>query len=450
MIQELETQVNASYVCSQCGGILTDTEKGTMFCETCNINYNSDIIIKEQAYLVELPTHELLPHSLVEEFHMDISMLSDAKLDSTYVRASSAVRDFEQKKSATQNLLNSYKIWVMDIKEAEKEVFKERGKCAVKVYQLSNLIINNFFGRYKSSAVIDEYRRISDVKVFLPNVDINTLTENIDISEIPDAFDVIDDALDNVDWGTVENSVGTLLDSKDKHSRGNAKGDLAIEGVMLGVDLLVSGLEAVGKNMGAISQVREADSDLENKINEIIVEGTNLKEKQIAINKQNRALDYTNKLLNYCSDELISSMQYYNNELVVRDYHKTRRKLDFQDKRLEIEAKIINQEAFIPFWKSLKGILSGNLFKVVWDAKVKASEYKDNYKNILVELDEKYPNSVEDIIQYQEEYHRKSKPIEEDFIKQVKQTNSYSELKDRMKNFVSVLSKTRRGLQFNN
>ena len=91
-----------------------------------------------------------------------------------------------------------------------------------------------------------------------------------------------------------------------------------------------------------------------------------------------------------------------------------------------------------------------NLFKVVWDAKVKASEYKDNYKNILVELDEKYPNSVEDIIQYQEEYHRKSKPIEEDFIKQVKQTNSYSELKDRMKNFVSVLSKTRRGLQFNN
>lgn len=434
--------------CPSCGkDVNINSEE--IFCDCGAVN-NSNKLRSSQRGLIQFDEEEFLP----EAYRGEVEYLLDEglkafKLDGLYFRASSAKKDLSEKVDfIKETLIPSLNEWKEILELCESQIIDHKSAIAIKIYNITNLILKEYYGPYKINPIIQEFQSLRDFSMYNVKLDMGNNNLNFDLEGQL--------ALSNVIGGSLDSGVNAFFSSHvfEKAERSNSElteGDLKLAGIGAGISVLgnmVTGIsDIMGQNSDIIEKVRQADLDLNSEIDKIynttqglaIHENEIIKRKKVLITEE-VILDYCNNIsLNPVFEKCFGEPNYI-------EYKNGRHDLDVGVLKTKFEEDLLSENVKVSFWGVL--IYSKRvLFKKAWKERIKNNENYHHYKryNEILLINE--PTILEDIFDFKRINDQKFREYEKKHRINFENLPSFISAKSKVNAFTLVLKRIKKNLE---
>lgn len=420
-----------------------------VFCD-CGTVLNSHELRTSQRGLMEFDEEEFLPAAYREDVDY---LLGDGlklfKLDGLYFRASSAKKDLFNKVECIKNsLIPSLTEWKEVLEICENEIIEHKSTIAFKIFNITNLILKEYYGPFKVNPIIQEFQSYRDFSMF--NIKLNFDENNLD-------FDIENQlALSNVIGSSLDQSVDAFFSSSvfEKAQRSNrelTEGDLKVAGIGAGISLLgnmATGIgDIMGQNSDNIEKIREADKNLNYEIDKIRRNTQSLAIHENEILKRKRVLITEEQVLDYCNNVSLNPVfeKFFEESEYIR-YKSGRHDLDVGVLKTKFEEDVLNEKIKVSFW-SIFFRSKRKLFKKSWKERLKTMEDITSYRRYNEILSKKEPTILDDIYTFKKDNNQKFKEYEKKHRVILEQLPSYSEAKNKVNAFTLVLKRIKNNLE---
>lgn len=434
--------------CPSCGNNIY-IKSAQQVCD-CGSVINSQELMTSQRGLIEFDEEEYLPSVYREDVDY---LLGDGlklfKLDGLYFRASSAKKDLLNKVECIKNsIIPSLNEWKEVLEICENEIIEHKSTIALKIFNITNLILKEYYGPFKVNPIIQEFQSFRDFSMF--NISLNFDENNLDL-DIKNQL-----ALSNVIGTSLDRSVDAFFSSSvfEKAKRSNrelTEGDLKVAAVGAGISLLgnmANGIgDIIGQNSDNIEKVREADKNLNSEIDKIRRSTQSLAIHENEILKRKRVLITEEQVLNYCNSISLNPVfERFFQEPDYISYKSGRHDLDVGVLKTEFEEDVLNEEIQVSFW-SIFFRSKKKLFKKSWKRRLQSIEDISSYRRYNEILSEKEPTLLDDIYTFKKINNQKFKEYEKKHRVILEQLPSYLDAKNKVNAFTLVLKRIKNNLE---
>tara|TARA_R110001606_G_scaffold236192_1_gene384166 strand:+ start:136117 stop:137433 length:1317 start_codon:yes stop_codon:yes gene_type:complete len=365
----------------KCGFSMTQLEKKEISNKLTNIN-NNILVDDNLKKLTELSNQELF----------DNYMLSD-----TYFFNSSAKEDYDIKVNFLQSdLIPKVNNWRESIQNAQKIVAKDKVEVYGRIVFITDFILKEFFGPFtikeNGLQIFEEYKDFGKYKLS------ETMTEaNLSFSDIKTVnFGSIgNDIMNSVGYTLSEGSFKELS-KKSEWSKSDIKTVKTEVGLAVAGQLIAGVSNMISQNSQAIKAVREADKELNKKLEQIsnIINSLSIEENEIE--KQKRLYDKSDIILDTCYNKVLKPIfNELNSDPVYLDYKAIRKPFDNQQELIKIDNELLNTKIKVSFWSCLLKNKNQNYLSS-WQKRIKQLGKLERYKEIISFLNIKVHKSLED------------------------------------------------------
>lgn len=377
------TIANNSNVC-KCGYTLSIAEKNELSKK-----------IEQLDSLVFINDEPMIVANIVSE------SLKKFKLSGTYLFSSSAKEDYSKKATFIQKeLIPSINNWKDVIQAAENQLARDKVEVYGRILKITDFVLKEFYGpaKIKENGLLE----FVDFKDFSKYELMETMiNSDLDFSDIETTnFGSIGINI----MGKVEETLKTgsflELSNKPEWSRSDVnkvKGEL---GVAIASELISGVTNLVGQNRQAIKSVREADRMLNEKIKTVSTVISSLHIEQEELKKQKKLFDKSDVILDTCFEKILKPIvEELNNDEVYLEYRRTRQPYDLQQRKINLDKKILEKETKVGFWDCLLRTSKSNFNKHWTKRELNDTSFTD-YRNLNSALKEKNHKTLRECNNY--------------------------------------------------
>ena len=433
--------------CPDCGkDLLLQAE--TVTCD-CGSSIDSNKLKFSQRGLVVFDDEEYLPADYrgEVEYYLDEG-LRLFKLDGLYFRASSAKKDLNEKIEFIQNsMIPSLNEWKELLEFCEAEISEHKSNIALKIFNITNIILKEYYGPYKVNPVIQEFESLRDFSMYNVRLDLGDNDLNFEMQN--------ELALSNVIGNSLTSGVDTFFSShvfeKENSDSELTENDLKVAGIGAGISILGNLITGVSnimeQNTDVIEMVREADLNLNKEIEKIknTTQGLAIHENEIL--KRKRTLLTEEKILEYCNNFSLKPVfdKCFSEPIYIK-YKNGRHDLDVGLLKTKFEENVLLQNVRIPFWKIIFGS-KNELFKKAWKKRISKKDHMQDYKRYNQILSLQEPSSYEDVVLFKNKNEQMFKNYEKEFRPVLENLPSFIDAKRKVNTFTLVLTRIKANLQ---
>lgn len=369
-----------------------------------------------------------------------LNELPSYNLSKTYFIGSSAKQDYENKVYYIKNcLIPNVTVWKNAVQEADAILANDKVELYGRLLGITDFAIREFFGKFalkgNEAEIFEEYRDFSKYELSKVMNDYNITLDDIQTTNFEtigiDVFNAISDTLHN----------GSFLELADKEELtkddfNKVKGEVAV--AVAGQ--LISGITSmISQNSQAISNVREADSNLNKKLSHISKLSQSLMIEEQEINKYKMLFDKSDLIIDTCYNKILKPIvDELKKDPVYIKYKIAREPYDLQESRIEIENQALKVNLEVSFWRSLLSNARGN-FNYHLNKRLKVINSLERYNSINKKLKEKRHKSLKAKFNYEVDKTELFRQYELENRRVLRETEIIKKNKDTVVQFFNVL-----------
>ena len=186
------------------------------------------------------------------------------------------------------------------------------------------------------------------------------------------------------------------LSKKSEWSKSDIKTVKTEVGLAVAGQLIAGVSNMISQNSQAIKAVREADKELNKKLEQIsnIINSLSIEENEIE--KQKRLYDKSDIILDTCYNKVLKPIfNELNSDPVYLDYKAIRKPFDNQQELIKIDNELLNTKIKVSFWSCLLKNKNQNYLSS-WQKRIKQLGKLERYKERISFLNIKVHKSLED------------------------------------------------------
>ena len=380
------TQLKYNETNCKCGFSMTQLEKKEISNKLINIK-NNILVDDNLKKLTEISNQELFDNYM---------------LSRTYFINNSAKEDYDLKVNFLKtDLIPKVNKWRESIENAQKIVAKDKVEVYGRIIAITDFILKEFFGPFtikeNGLQIFEEYKDFGKYKLS------ETMSEaNLSFSDIK-----------TVNFGSIGNdimkSVGNTLSEgsfkeiskKAEWSKTDIKAVKTEVGIAVAGQLIAGVSNMIGQNSQAIKAVREADKELNKKLEQIsnVINSLSIEENEIE--KQKRLYDKSDIILDTCYNKVLKPIvDELNTDAVYLDYKAARKPFDNQQEIIKIDNELLNTNIKVSFWSCLLKNRNQNYLSN-WKKRINQIGKFDRYKEIINSLNLKVHKSLDDFKKFE-------------------------------------------------
>lgn len=323
-------------------------------------------------------------------------------LSGTYFRNSSAKRDYQKKVDYLKsNLIPKVNEWRESIENAQKIVAKDKVEVYGRIITITDFILKEFFGPFtvkeNGLQIFEEYKDFGRYKLS------ETILEaDLSFSDIKTVnFGSIGNDIMNSVGNTLSEGSFKELSEKKEWSQSDIKTVKTEVGVAI-AGQLISGIgNMIGQNNQAIEAVREADKELNKKLDQITKVINSLSIEENEIEKQKKLFDKSDIILDTCYEKILKPIVTdLNKDVTYLDYKKARKPFDDEQEIIKIDNELLDKKIKLSFWGCLFRNKSQN-YLFGWKNRINQTEKLDRYNELTRSLKTSVHNSLKDFKEYE-------------------------------------------------
>lgn len=376
--------------------------------------------------------------------------LNNYELDSRYFMAFSAKEDFEKKTDFIQNnLIPNINNWREIIQKGEQQLAIDKIEVYGRILNITDFILKEFYNPFKikESGLLEfnEYRDFSQYEL------LETMVEaNLDFSDIQ-----------KTDFGTVGNNIMSSVEStlrtgsfkqlknKSEWSKDDVKQIKTEVGFAVATELISGITNAIGENVNAIKAIREADENLNDKIQTISNVMSSLRIEQEELKKFKNLFDKSDVILDMCFNNILKPIV---NELkqdpLYIEYRRMRVPFDLQQQKISLDEQMLSISTNVSFWRCLTGTAKTN-FKKHWRSRMNSSNNLSLYKEVSEKLNEQNHLTLDELYTYKDNKTDEFRSFEETIRQQLNTRPVIKNNSNKVKAFVQVLRNVKSNITVN-
>ncbi|WP_040757508.1 hypothetical protein [Winogradskyella psychrotolerans] len=326
--------------------------------------------------------------------------LDDYSLDSKYYRSKTAKKDFEKKNNfIKEELVPKVITWREKVIDVEKRMAKERLEVYGRIYQITDFIINDFFGKFKFNDTDHNIKIFLEMRDFSKYEIEETLsTSDLDFSDI-ETTDLGSNILSS-GFNALANGSFVELSEKSEWSKSDKNRVAAEVGIAVGMEIINGISNVITKNSKIINHVRESDLQLNTEMEKLMNVISGLSIEQSTLIKNKRLYDRCDLVLDFTYKYKLLPII---NELVKNpifiEYKNKRRPYDLEQEKIQINETVLNEKISLSFWGSLLKGKNAN-FKSSWKRRIQLANLEEKYTKINLELNESSHTNFNQLIDY--------------------------------------------------
>jgi hypothetical protein len=380
------TQLKYNETNCKCGFSMTQIEKKEISNKLINIK-NNILVDDNLKKLTEISNQELFDNYM---------------LSGTYFMNSSAKEDYDIKVNFLKSdLIPKVNNWRESIENAQKIVAKDKVEVYGRIIAITDFILKEFFGPFtikeNGLQIFEEYKDFGKYKLS------ETMSEaNLSFSDIK-----------TVNFGSIGNdimkSVGNTLtegsfkelSKKTEWSKSDIKTVKTEVGIAVAGQLIAGVSNMIGQNSQAIKAVREADKELNKKLEQIsnVINSLSIEENEIE--KQKRLYDKSDIILDTCYNKVLKPIvDELNADTIYLDYKTARKPFDNQQEIIKIDNELLNTKIKVSFWSCLLRNKNKN-YSSNWKKRINKIGKLDRYKETISLLNLKVHKSLDDFKKFE-------------------------------------------------
>jgi hypothetical protein len=365
----------------ECGYELTLTEKTEMSNQLIDVFNNT--IIDEQFKEVAIQSHQHL--------------INNYLLDDFYFSSTSAKKDYEKKVNFLKSdLLPRINDWSETIQAGEKKVAKDKIEIYSRVIAITDFVLKEFFGPFtiKDNGLENfiEFRDFGKYKISETIFD-----ANLDFSDIKtESFGTIGNNIMDSVGATLQHGSFKELSNKSEWSNADVKRVKTEVGIAVAGELISGIGNMIGQTRQAIKNVRIADKELNDKLEEIsnVLNALSIEENEIG--KQKILCGYCDIILETCFNKILQPIvDELNNDPVYLEYRKARTPFDIEQEIIKIDKETLDTNIKISFWGCLLRNKRQN-YRSNWKKRIKHIGKFNRYNELISSLKIKAHSSLEE------------------------------------------------------
>ena len=406
-----------------CGNIMTFSEKNELANKVSKIEQHQLIKNSPGAH-VQIIQDELPLHALSKN----------------YIRGSSAIRDYETKVShIKENLIPQITEWKNIVQDADALLANDKVELYGRLLGITDFVIREFFGRFalvgNGAEIFEEYRDFSKYELTKVMSDYNITLEDIQTTNFEtigiNVFNSISDTLHN----------GSFLELADKKEFTDddfkrVKGEL---GIAIAGQIISGITDMISQNSEAISNVRTADSNLNEKLSHISKLSQSLRIEEQEIIKQKQLFDKSDLIIDTCYNKILKPIvDELKKDPVYIKYKIAREPYDLQENKIEIENQSLRINSEVSFWRCLLQGGRSN-FNHYLNKRLKVINSLEEYDSINKKLKEKRHKSLSGKTKYEVDKTELFRQYELENRRALRQTEIILKNKDTVVQFFNVL-----------
>lgn len=386
--------------CSNCGNELKYNETN---CSNCSLSMTQLEKKEISNKLNHVENNILIDDNLktvTESSNQEL--FNNYMLDSIYILNSSAKEDYDNKVNFLKSdLIPKVNNWRESIENAQKIVAKDKVEVYGRIIAITDFILKDFFGPFtikeNGLQIFEEYKDFGKYKLS------ETMSEaNLSFSDIK-----------TVNFGSIGNdimkSVGNTLSEgsfkelsqKTEWSKSDIKTVKTEVGIAVAGQLIAGVSNMIGQNSQAIKAVREADKELNKKLEQIsnVINSLSIEENEIE--KQKRLYDKSDIILDTCYNKVLKPIvDELNTDKVYLDYRIARKPFDSQQEIIKIDNELLNTKIKVSFWSCLFNNKKQNYLSN-WEKRIKLIGKHKRYKEVINSLKIKTHKTLEDFKKFE-------------------------------------------------
>ena len=361
--------------------------------------------------------------------------LGSFELDKTYFRSNTAKKHFAEKNNFIQKiLLPEINFWRESVMEAEHQIANEKLEVYGKIYQISEFIINEFFGRFRiKEDNLEFFQEIRDYSKYeiaetlnLSDLDFSTI-QTTDIGKI--GSNMLSSGLSALENGSLND-----LANKSDWSKSDKNRVAAEVGVAMGMEVIDGVFKLINQNSKAIKHVREANLKLNNEMRKVgsVISGLSIEEKELK--KLKRLYDRCDLVLDitYKYKLLPIVINFIKNPLYI-NYKNERRPYDLEQEKIQLDETILKENIDLSFWGCLFQGKKSNFINS-WNKRVKSANLESKYNSVRLALKESPHRTLNEVTSYKsmktEEFRKFEKLHRKEIIRQDVFSNHINQVKE--------------------
>lgn len=391
------TQLKYNEINCKCGFSMTQLEKKAISNKLISVK-NNILVDDNLKKLTEISNQELFDNYM---------------LSRTYILNSSAKEDYDIKVNFLKSdLIPKVNNWRKSIENAQKIVAKDKVEVYGRIIAITDFILKEFFGPFtikeNGLQIFEEYKDFGKYKLS------ETMSEaNLSLSDIK-----------TVNFGSIGNdimkSVGNTLSEgsfkeiskKTEWSKSDIKTVKTEVGIAVAGQLIAGVSNMIGQNSQAIKAVREADIELNKKLEQIsnVINSLSIEENEIE--KQKRLYDKSDIILDTCYNKVLKPIvDELNADPIYLDYKTARKPFDNQQEIIKIDNELLNTNIKVSFWSCLLKNKSQNYLSS-WKKRINQIGKLERYKEIINSLNLKFHKSLDDFKKFENQKRKEFQEFE--------------------------------------
>ncbi|SHJ39025.1 hypothetical protein SAMN04487911_11954 [Arenibacter nanhaiticus] len=432
--------------CTNCGA---DIDYNT---ESCYCGFSMSNSDKEEALsqIRQIESVQLLDESIGNTAIDYYQALDNFELSSSYFRSKTAKKDFTLKVDfINENLKPAINLWRTTLTEAELQIAKEKLEVYKSMYEISDFIINEFFGRFKLKDYRAEY--FNEVRNYSQYEIAETMVSaDLDFSDIETTnLGAIGANVLSSGFNALQNGSFNELAQKSEWTKSDQK-RVATE---VGVSIAIGVLDGVGKlltqNSEVIKQIRAVNLELNNEmekvgstINEMLIEERGLR-------KHKRLYDWCEIILNRTfTEQLLPIVNELNSNPIYQEYRYKRKPFDLEQDKIQISHAVLNEEVDLSFWGILFRSKRSN-FSKAWSRRIKKTNLASKFDQLNKDLNESTPRTLNELLDYQTIRNENFEKFESTHRKEIRAQDVYNKNRSVVEGYAKVFKNIQEKLNIN-
>lgn len=376
--------------------------------------------------------------------------LEGFELDKKYYRSKSAKNDFSKKNKFIRNkLIPEINNWHKKVTQAEQQIANEKLEVYGRMYQITDFIINEFFGRFKiKEDNLEFFLEIRDYSKY--EIAETMITSNLDFSDIETTdLGAIGMNMLSSGFNALENGSFTELAKKSEWSKSDRNRVAAEVGIAMGAEIINGIGNLLIQNSEKIKNIREANLKLNKEMSRIggVMSGLSIEERELK--KLKRLYDRCDLVIDitYKYKLLPIVIEYINNPLYL-DYKTKRKPYDLGQEKIQINETVLNEPISLSFWGSLLTGKKSNFAKA-WNKRLKSTDLESKYNQINLELKESSHKTLNELFDYESIKTERFREFEKSHRKLIRREDIWKDNYEKVQDYAAIFKNIKKHITAN-
>lgn len=384
----------------------------------------------------------------VKEIYRDLDLY---ELDKTYFRSKSAKKDFSKKNEfISKVLLPEISFYRESLMEAQQQIAKEKLEVYGRVYQITDFIINEYFGRFTiKENNLEFFQEIRDYSKY--EIAETLGVTNLDFSDIETLdFGKIGSNILSSGFSALENGSLKELAKKSDWTKADKNRVAAEVGVAMGMEVINGVANLINQNSDAIKHVREANLNLNNEMRKVggVISGLSIEEKELK--KLKRLYDRCDLVIDITYKyKLLPIVTNFVKDPLYIEYKRIRKPHDLEQERIQLDETILKENINLSFWSSLFRSKKSN-FSNSWKMRIKSANLDSKYTAVKLELKESSHKTFNELLNYKDIKTEEFRKFEKLHRKDIRRQNVFKNHMNEVMEYAAIFKNIQKHITNNN